>query len=266
MKKRVISSIVGLPLAITAIFLGGNILLFFIVIVSFIGLFEFYRAFEIENKMLRSVGFILSGAFFIIVWLYNISNIYIFVTIYILLLLILFVLKYPTYHIKDILVVFFATFYVCYLMVHIYLVREIPQYGVWLVWLIFMSAWGCDTFAYFTGIAIGKHKLAPILSPKKTIEGSIGGIIGAILLCVGYSMIIVQMKNLPNNYILYYAIIGGIGSVLSQIGDLAASAIKRMLDVKDFGNIIPGHGGILDRMDSILFTAPFVYLLATWLL
>jgi phosphatidate cytidylyltransferase len=122
------------------------------------------------------------------------------------------------------------------------------------VWLIVFSAFATDIFAYFTGRAIGKHKLAPLLSPKKTIEGSVGGVVGSVVVCglFGYFAI--------PEFFVHCVVIGALGGVASQFGDLTASAIKRRLGIKDYGALIPGHGGLLDRIDSILFTAPLVYL------
>jgi len=122
-----------------------------------------------------------------------------------------------------------------------------------LIYLIFISAFGSDICAYFTGFAIGKHKLCPHLSPKKTIEGAVGGVVGAALLCLLFARIF------ASKYMLHSFIIGVIGAILSQCGDLTASAFKRKMGIKDYGNLIPGHGGIMDRVDSILFTAPVVY-------
>lgn len=123
----------------------------------------------------------------------------------------------------------------------------------YVVWLIFIIAWSTDTFAYFIGLLFGKNKLAPIISPKKTIEGAIGGIAGCAVSTFVFSIIFIpEMANIS---ILF----GIFGSIISQLGDLNASMIKRNNEIKDFGNIIPGHGGILDRFDSILFTAPYVY-------
>lgn len=112
-----------------------------------------------------------------------------------------------------------------------------------------------DTFAYFTGRFFGNHKLIPSISPKKTVEGAIGGIIGSIVGCVIFALLFPQ-----SNVSLYLGVvIGLLGSLVAQIGDLVASAIKRNCYIKDFGKIIPGHGGILDRFDSILFVSPFIY-------
>jgi phosphatidate cytidylyltransferase len=116
-----------------------------------------------------------------------------------------------------------------------------------------LTAFGTDIFAYFTGQAIGKHKLSPKISPKKTIEGAIGGILGSVLLCVVFGHFFGELL------LLHYAVIGVLGSILAQLGDLTASIFKRKMGVKDYGMLIPGHGGIMDRFDSVLFTAPFVY-------
>ena len=106
---------------------------------------------------------------------------------------------------------------------------------------------------------IGKHKMAPVLSPKKSIEGAVGGIAGAVFLGVLYAW-------LTKGNLISYGIICGIGALISMVGDLAASAIKRNQNIKDYGNLIPGHGGILDRFDSVIFTAPIIYYLAVFLI
>ena len=121
------------------------------------------------------------------------------------------------------------------------------------IWLVFIFAWISDTFAYFTGVFFGKHKLIPHISPKKTIEGSIGGILGTVLVTVAFAMFFKEENP------IYFVPLAIVGSTVSQLGDLFASAIKREFNIKDYGNLIPGHGGVLDRFDSILFTAPLTY-------
>ena len=120
------------------------------------------------------------------------------------------------------------------------------------VWLIFIIAFATDTCAYFTGYAFGKHKLIPKVSPKKTIEGSIGGILGSTLICLAFG----YYFNIDLKVIV---ILGFLGSIVAQVGDLFASSIKRYVGIKDYGKLIPGHGGILDRFDSVILVAPFVY-------
>ena len=126
--------------------------------------------------------------------------------------------------------------------------------GAYMVVLVFLSAWGNDTLAYCAGRLFGKHKMSPILSPKKTIEGAVGGVIGAGLLSCLYGLI---SKNY--NLIIVFGIVCAVGGLISIIGDLGASAIKRNYEIKDYSHLIPGHGGILDRFDSIIFTAPIIY-------
>ncbi|MFP4697284.1 MAG: phosphatidate cytidylyltransferase [Eubacteriales bacterium] len=262
MKIRVISSVLGLPIAFFAIIYGGLTLLGVISIISLIGLIEFYKAFEIKCILLYVIGLSVHISYSILIALNKEEDLMYLISLFLLILLAAYVLNYSKINITNVLVVFFGFFYVSYLLSHIYFVREFHPYGYWVVWLIFISAWGTDTFAYLTGLSIGKNKLAPILSPKKTIEGSIGGIIGAVILSIIFGFIFINSKNETNSYVLYFAIITGVGSIISQIGDLAASAIKRNVKIKDYGQLIPGHGGILDRFDSILFTAPFVFLIA----
>jgi phosphatidate cytidylyltransferase len=120
---------------------------------------------------------------------------------------------------------------------------------------VFIISWFCDTFAYYAGRFFGKRKLCPEVSPKKTVEGSIGGVLG------GTVGVILWWIITPVKGISWYEpiILGMVGTAVSQIGDLVASSIKRHVGIKDYGKIMPGHGGILDRFDSILYTAPLVY-------
>lgn len=129
------------------------------------------------------------------------------------------------------------------------------EQGRYYVLLPFVAAFTSDAFALFAGMLFGKHKLAPNLSPKKTIEGSIGGFVGAILCVLVYAVIVGKIWDFAPNY-LVFVLYGLLGSAISQLGDLAFSYIKREYGIKDYGNLLPGHGGILDRFDSIIFCAP----------
>ena len=153
-------------------------------------------------------------------------------------------------------------FYAGIMLSYIYKVR-ILENGGYLVWLVFIGAWGSDTFAYITGMTIGKRKFLPKLSPKKTLEGCIGGVVGAAFVGFLYGLIFSQHFTLVSNPKVAFMIICGSSSIISQLGDLTASAIKRDHKIKDYGRLIPGHGGILDRFDSIIFVAPVVYYLIT---
>ncbi len=151
---------------------------------------------------------------------------------------------------KDICTVFLSVAYVSVSFTAMSLTRYMTN-GVYIFGLVFIAAWVCDTFAYFTGRLLGKHKLAPHLSPKKTVEGSIGGIVFAVIGCVLYGFIIEKTAGLDANYIVL-AVLGLSLSVFSQIGDLFASLIKREQGIKDYSRMLPGHGGVMDRFDSIL--------------
>ena len=159
---------------------------------------------------------------------------------------------------KDIFATFFGICYVIVFLVFLPLLYSTPN-GKFLIWYILIAAWGTDTFAYAVGMRFGKHKLTKI-SPKKSVEGSIGGTIGAIVLALIYTVIVQKYVNLNLSY-TFVAITTLALSILSQLGDLAASSIKREMEIKDYGNLIPGHGGMLDRIDSIIFVAPFAYFL-----
>lgn len=134
--------------------------------------------------------------------------------------------------------------------------------GQYVYLLVFVAAWITDTFAYFTGVFFGKHKLCPKISPKKTVEGSLGGIVFCVISFMIYGVVLsaVNGGKIVPNYI-GLAVIGLVMSVLSQTGDLLASVIKRTYGVKDYGKLFPGHGGVLDRFDSVLLLTPFLLVL-----
>lgn len=141
------------------------------------------------------------------------------------------------------------------------------NHGMFYVLIAVLSAWVADAGAYFAGTFFGKHKLCPNISPKKTVEGAIGGMVVDVLVMLLCGVIFTELYHRGNaqaSYLVLF-IIGFFGSVLSILGDLSFSLIKRSCHIKDFGQVIPGHGGILDRFDSVIFTAPFVYLLVGFL-
>ena len=138
------------------------------------------------------------------------------------------------------------------------------ELGIYYILLPLVSAFSSDAFAFFVGLSFGKHKLAPDLSPKKTVEGSVGGLFGAVVGCMIYGLVMSFGMKLHVNYFAMI-VYGVLGSVISQIGDLSFSYIKRQSGIKDFGAIFPGHGGVLDRFDSVIFCAPLTELLI-WLL
>ena len=168
-----------------------------------------------------------------------------------------YVITFPEYKTEEISGAFFGMCYVSVLMSYVYLTRMYVD-GIYTVWLILLSSWGCDTAAYCVGMLIGRHKMTPALSPKKSWEGAVGGVLGAAALGFIFAMVFADRMGIDSP-VFSCVFACGIGAVISQIGDLAASAIKRNHNIKDYGNIIPGHGGILDRFDSMLFTAPAIY-------
>ena len=131
--------------------------------------------------------------------------------------------------------------------------------GKVLIWLVIFSAWGTDTFAYCVGMTLGKHRFSKV-SPKKSVEGCIGGLVGSVLVCVVYSLCINHFMGL-NIPLLTVGLITAALSIVGQFGDFAASVIKRYFEIKDYSNLFPGHGGMIDRIDSIIFIAPFAYFL-----
>ena len=261
MLVRIISSLVCLPVLIFLVFYGGYPLQIAVLAASLIGMHEFYHAFSPNNKRIHFIGY--AFALFYGIFLHEIINgenmFNIFVSVFLLVLLIYSVLCHSHTNAMESMTSFYGFFYVSFLLSHIVLIRQYV-YGSFFVWLPFICAWGCDTGAYFTGMAIGKHKLIPALSPKKTIEGAIGGVVAATALSLLYGYLIQRNFTLDEvNIVLLCGVTGFVGSILSQIGDLAASAMKRYTGIKDFGKLIPGHGGIIDRFDSVLLTAPTVY-------
>lgn len=176
-------------------------------------------------------------------------------------MLAVYVVSFPKFNATQAVGAVFAFLYVPVMLSFIGMTRALPEIGNKVVWMIWISAWGSDTCAYcvgmLTGKTIGNHKAFPVLSPKKSIEGCIGGVVGSVLLGMLFGHFV-----MGSDYgTILMGIICGIGSVIAQCGDLAASAIKRNYNIKDYGKCIPGHGGILDRFDSIIFTAPCIYFL-----
>lgn len=256
-KTRLISGILLVIAALLTIISGGYVLFFTLVCISLIGMQELYKAMGVHGEstgLLEIIGYL--GAILYYVSLLLGFESYGLMTVLVSLILIMFVyvFTYPKYNAHQIMSAFFGVVYVAVMLSFILLTRNLPD-GKFIVWLIFLCSWGCDTCAYCVGMLIGKHKMAPVLSPKKSVEGGIGGVAGAALLGVIYAAAI-------QGPMVEYAVICGIGALISMVGDLAASAIKRNQGIKDYGKLIPGHGGILDRFDSVIFTAPVIYYLA----
>ena len=283
---RLVSGIILVAVALATILLGGPVLLATILFITLVGMHEFYGAmrivkpnraqkkvegkeYEAKDKFIKeapdssitilaAVGFCGAVGYDLAlffcpenIWLMEIVAVF-------LMILVVYVFTFPAYGAEDVIAAFFGFVYLAVNLGFVYTTRTLPT-GKILVWLIFLSSWGADTCAYCVGRLIGKHKMAPVLSPKKSIEGAVGGFIGAALLGLLYATILKQ-PQIP------YTIICAAGALISMVGDLAASAVKRDKGIKDYGFLIPGHGGILDRFDSMIFTAPVIYYLGLLLL
>ena len=164
--------------------------------------------------------------------------------------------------IEDVSVAGFTSFYIIFAFVALLAIRYYEAMGAYVYLMVFIGAWITDIFAYFSGMLLGKHKLIPEVSPKKTVEGSVGGILFCGLSFILYGLILQNgLKVIADVNFLQLFLYGVVVSVVSQIGDLSMSAIKRRYEVKDFGKIFPGHGGMLDRFDSILAVSAVLFIL-----
>lgn len=255
------SSVVLMIVAVATLLLGGNIAFAVILAISLIGMMELYRIIKVNKSFIGFLGYAAAIVFDFLILLKLEKYDMMLVIVFLLLLMLLYVFSYPKFLIEEVSIVFFGLFYVAVMLSFVYKVRMLED-GILLVWLIFIGGWGSDTCAYCVGKLIGRRKISPKLSPNKSLEGCIGGVVGAALLGFIYATILKDSILGVQNPQIAYAIICGTSSIISQLGDLAASAIKRNHDIKDYGTLIPGHGGILDRFDSIIFVAPVVYLLS----
>lgn len=245
------------------LFLGGYYIYGAAIVIALLGMYEFYKTMKLKNiHTIDLAGYLLSLVYFLIFLKGNMSSAFIFLIIVNMLVLCIPVLN-PKYNFVDVAVTVFAFLYIAVPFSYIPLL-SFKGYGRYLVWLPFVCAWTCDTFAYYTGKKFGKIKLCPLVSPKKTVEGAVGGFFGCIASTVLYGIIINSVHYIIPIY--NYIIIGALCGVLCQFGDLVASSIKRYIGTKDFSDLIPGHGGILDRFDSILFASIVVYYYITFIM
>lgn len=272
MKTRVITSIVAIIALLGAMWFYDTVyfnLLF--AAVTLIAIHEIFNAFKFSKKQLY-----IYFSFFPVVILVFLSDYQIarnlllpVCYLFVLFLAICIVLNNQTIEFSKIggMTFFAACVTFCFFsLVHLKTVLPSAKYGadaIYFVSLILGFAWGGDTFAYFAGRAFGKHKLAPNVSPNKTVEGAIGGIIGSMAIGVLFTFLYttffsVSGTTVKGTYYIVIILLGAVASILGIMGDLFASAIKRQCDIKDYGTIFPGHGGILDRFDSVLFIAPLV--------
>jgi len=283
MKQRVISGVIIATLIVGAGLLGGYPLAVLIMVCSMIGFQELVRSVGVlesgeKVNLLTGFALIMSAVYYIGLMIVNArwgaqpdqlvfaSDFFTMVVIVVafLGLMTIYVLTFPRFRSEQVIAAFFSFIYAPVLMAFVYRTRTLP-YGLFMYALIFVCSSVCDTCALAAGMMFGRHKMAPVLSPKKTIEGAVGGLIGSAV-CSVIVAYLVKLVDPAADFRVRFLIIGVCGALISMIGDLAASAIKRNHNIKDYGNLIPGHGGIMDRFDSIIFTAPLIFILGVFLL
>ncbi|MBQ3578846.1 MAG: phosphatidate cytidylyltransferase [Firmicutes bacterium] len=259
MKTRIISACIMAPL-LALVWLGGVPLFAACLIIAFMGMHEFYDGFRAMGKdPCVYTGYISAGLLFAAVYLryftgklqgeHFASAVLAWLTVTMVMGLGVSLIK-EDHDVFDGPLGALGSLYIAFFCVHVVMTER--TFGD-LVWLVFLAAFGTDIMAYFTGYFLGKHKLCPKLSPKKTVEGVVGGVIGSAVFCSVFALIAAPDK------VVSCALAGLIASPFAQAGDLIASAFKRKMGIKDYGRLIPGHGGIMDRFDSVLLTAPFIY-------
>lgn len=263
-KERTISAVVIVLVALAAILPGGIILAAVLYVVSIIGYLELTKACGVRKGEKRNgleiTGIAAITCYYPVIYLVEDTSYAVMVIVLSMMAMMsVYVFAYPRFHADQVMAAYFSLIYAPVMLSFVFLTRQLDN-GIYLVWMIFISSWISDTFAYLTGVMFGRHKLAPVLSPKKSVEGAVGGIAGAALTGALFGVLFRSAFEIEQ-IVLILTVVGGAGSVISQVGDLAASAIKRNHEIKDYGKLIPGHGGVMDRFDSVIFTAPMIYFL-----
>ena len=276
MKTRIITAVVGIVVLIGVLFTFDT-LIFNLVItaITLIALHEIYAALGFEKQGWPLLGVLVPYTFLVMLSSYELCRRLVmpasFYAIYL-------VVRNGTisYQKASGLAMFSGIVIFCfYSFIRLKELLPVEEYGydaVFFILLILCFAWGGDTCAYFAGRAFGKHKLCPVVSPKKTVEGAIGGVLGTmvfgVIITLVYSVAANRMEaftrsNIGVSMYVIIALLGCVAAVLGIYGDLFASVVKRQCGIKDYGTIFPGHGGILDRFDSVMFIAPFVTMVIT---
>lgn len=266
MLTRCISGVILVAIALVTMFLGGPVLTITLLLVSLIGYRELTKALAVNQNekgfnALEIIGMVGTILYYASVYFADDTMRLMGIVGVFMAVMFCYVITFPKYNASQVVASIFAFMYAPVMLSFIYLTRD-TEYGIYMVWLILISSWVCDTCAYFVGVTIGKKKIFPILSPKKSLEGCIGGVAGSAIVGGLYAYFIVE-EAIPDQSVLWVIVfISAAGAVMSMVGDLAASAIKRNHDIKDYGKLIPGHGGIMDRFDSVIVTAPMIYFLS----
>lgn len=270
MKQRVITA-----LLFGIVFIGGMLLMntfvfpVFVALLSGIAVWEIEKAVGLKNKLIIASSIVVSIAVPFITHFGISVPVAPIGCLYVVLTFIFMLFKFESTKFEQAVIAIFASVCVPFSFSLMIVFRDIDRYidgytkidGIFLIILSFFAAWMTDTFAYFVGSKLGKHKLCPKISPKKSVEGAVGGVIGAMLLNLLLLFVFKRFFFEGESIISYpaIAILSVVLSVISMFGDLAASTIKRNFGIKDFGKLLPGHGGIMDRFDSALFVMPVLY-------
>lgn len=262
MKQRILTSAIGIVVFFAVLFAPNAVFSAAVLIITCIAAYEIHHAVG-ANLFLTVAGILSSAVIFTGTVTGNLLlSVIIIFGIYLLLSIILF----GKCKVRDIYMLGFSSVVFSASLSSLAVIKS--NFGIAAVMLPFIFAWITDTGAYFFGISMGKHKLVPHLSPKKTVEGSLGGIALCVVISVLYNLLVIKCFDITlfaRGSVYAAAIVSLVGSVTAQFGDLTLSAVKRDYGIKDYGNILPGHGGILDRFDSLIFVAPYVYAVLTLL-
>ena len=263
--KRITSSLLGLPMVIVVLLFGNKYVIdVALAVVALISLHEYYNSFSKNYKPIQWLGYLLAIC---ISFIHLVPTDMLFkiislgIPFIVAILFIELILRNLKISIVDIAISLFGIFYIVLFTMFVPLIAGL-EHGKVLIWYVLTASWGTDIFAYIVGRKIGKHKFSKI-SPKKSIEGCIAGTIGAVILSLIYTFCINKFMGFLIAPYLHIVIASIVLSVIGQFGDFAASSVKRFNEIKDFSNLIPGHGGLLDRIDSLIFIAPFAYILLT---
>lgn len=258
--KRLTSGLLGFPLVLIILLIGNKYIVdVLLAVVALLAMNEYFNAVEKICKPIRWVGYAscISIALIHIIPKECLSVVTTLAVPTILLILFSHIIATDMkITFKDVAYTFLGIFYVIFFMMFVAFIDGMKN-GKILIWYAIFAAWGTDIFAYFIGKRFGKHKFSKV-SPKKSIEGCVAGTIGAVIMMLIYTYFMNTYFATQYEYWMI-AIIGIVLSLIGQIGDFSASSIKRYVDIKDYSNLIPGHGGMLDRIDSLLFLAPFAY-------
>lgn len=262
---RILTAIIGIPAAIVIINYGSWLFAITVVVLALVAWHEFFTMMQSKDIKIQYpiglIGIILATG---CAWLGNAQELVMVMMLVVLLTMAQTILNHKKFGVIEAAFTILGAMYISLTFVHLLLLRFVNQQdyfytalgnlsaGAIYLWLAFIGTWASDTLAYFAGSLLGRHKLCPAISPGKTFEGAIGGLIGSIAGVVAMGW----LCGLP---VVHMAFLGLLIGIVAPLGDLAESALKRFAGVKDSGNILPGHGGILDRFDAIMFSVPVVY-------